>query len=61
MTATGVTSNEATRALEASGYRIREAIVMLKTGLTVERATALLKDHHQRVRDALLAAGEEPL
>ncbi len=61
VTATGVTSNEATRALEASGYRIREAIVMLKTGLTVERATALLKDHHQRVRDALLAAGEEPL
>jgi N-acetylmuramic acid 6-phosphate etherase len=61
VTATGVTSVEATRALEASGQRIREAIVMLKTGRTLEQATALLQDHHQRVRDVLVAAGEEPL
>jgi N-acetylmuramic acid 6-phosphate etherase len=49
---------DAEAALEGSGWRIREAVVMLRAGVDMAAAQAVLEAHHGRIRDALEALGE---
>jgi N-acetylmuramic acid 6-phosphate etherase len=55
--ASGVDASDATRALAASGFDVRAAIVMTAAGVGVEVARQALQAHGQRVRDALAALG----
>lgn len=54
-----VSPEAAREALEQSGWRIREAIVMLRAGLPAAAAERLLMAHGQRVREALAGVREE--
>ncbi len=54
--ATGATEAEAKTALEACGYRVKTAIVMIKKNLGVEAAQALLNRVDGNVRRALEAS-----
>jgi N-acetylmuramic acid 6-phosphate etherase len=53
MAATGVSEDKARAALEACGYSVKTAIVMLKKGLDAEAAQALLSRVDGNVRRAL--------
>ncbi len=58
--ATGATREAAERALGASDWSLREAIVMLEAGVGPELARELLIRHRNRVRDALDHPREDP-
>lgn len=55
--AAGVGEAEAARALAASGYDVRAAIVMTAAGVGADAARQALRVHGQRVRGALAALG----
>ncbi len=54
-----VDAETAREALEQTDWRLREAIVMVRSGISAERAEALVNAHGGRVRAALSAAEEE--
>jgi N-acetylmuramic acid 6-phosphate etherase len=60
MTATAASEDAARRTLERSQWRMREAIVMLKTGRSLGEAEKVLAQHHGRVRQSIKALGEKP-